>query len=399
MTIFNAPRQVWLLAAISAGVALGATLYMHSPSPKESSQSKPSVPEIGKIATDTLKVSQEQVKNLNPGPVVLQRFVNQREAIGMIDFNQDKTVQVFTAYQGRIAAVLVKAGDDVKAGQILYTVNVPDLVQAGSNLISTAGVLRTANETLRRAKELATLGSIPQKELDQNQSDQQTAEANYKATRKALGLFGLSEADINQIEKDKKPMAEMPIRSPLEGRVTARNATQGALVQPGVAPAPVTVSDMRHLWMVASVPESELADYRIGQALTVVVPAYPGRRFVGKISYIGDTVDPVTHRLILRADLNDAAHVLRQQMLANFNIDVGTPVTSQAVPLKGLARESDGSYIAWVTTDGLTFSRRAVQVGVTQDGMVQVTAGLKAGEVIARESALFLSNLYNTSSQ
>ncbi len=372
---------------------------MHSPDPKEISQSKPSSSDIGKIAAGILKVSQEQVKNLNPGPVVMQRFVNQREAIGMIDFNQDKTVQVFTAYQGRIAAVLVKAGDDVKAGQTLYTVNVPDLVQAGSNVISTAGVLHTANETLRRAKELTTLGSIPQKELDQNLSDQQTAEVNYKAARKAMGLFGLSEADINQVEKDKKPTAEMLIRSPLDGRVTARNAAMGTLVQPGVAPAPVTVSDMRQLWMVANVPESEMADYRVGQTLTVVVPAYPDRRFVGKISYIGDTVDPVTHRLVLRADLNDANHLLRQQMLANFSIDVGTPVTSLAMPLKGLARESDGSYIAWVTTDGLTFTRRAVTVGVTQDGMVQVTAGLKTGEVTARANALFLSNLYNTSSQ
>lgn len=399
MTIFKAPRQIWLLALIFSSVAVGTALYRHTPDPKEITQGNSSAPEIGKIATDTLKVSQEQVKNINPGPVVLQRFVNQREAIGMIDFNQDKTVQVFTAYQGRIAAVLVKAGDDVKAGQTLYTVNVPDLVQAGSNVISTAGVLRTANETLRRAKELTALGSIPQKEFDQNLSDQQTAEVNYKAARKTMDLFGLSEADINQVEKDKKPMAEMPIRSPLDGRVTARNAALGALVQPGVAPAPVTVSDMRQLWMVASVPESELADYRVGQALTVAVPAYPERRFAGKISYIADTVDPVTHRLTLRADLKDASHLLRPQMLANFSFDLGTPVTSLALPVKALARESDGSFSAWVTTDGLTFTRRAVKAGVTQDGMVQVTAGLKAGEITARESALFLSNLYNTSAQ
>lgn len=399
MTIFKAPRQVWLLAAIFAGMAIGAILYMHGQNPKERAQNQSSSPEIGKIATDTLKVSQEQVKNLNPGPVVLQRFVNQREAIGMIDFNQDKTVQVFAAYQGRIAAVLVKAGDDVKAGQTLYAINVPDLVQAGSNLISTAGVLHTANETLRRAKELATLGSIAQKELDQNLSDQQTAEVNYKAARKTLGLFGLIEADINQVERDKKPMAEMTIRSPLDGRVTARNAAVGALAQPGVAPAPVTVSDMRQLWMVASVPESELADYRIGQELIVAVSAYPDRRFAGKISYIGDTVDPVAHRLTLRADLKDATHLLRPQMLANFSIDLGAPVTSLALPVKALARESDGNYSVWVTTDGLTFTRRAVKTGITQDGMVQITAGLKAGEITARESALFLSNLYNTSAQ
>ncbi|WP_214278547.1 hypothetical protein, partial [Escherichia coli] len=57
------------------------------------------------------------------------------------------------------------------------------------------------------------------------------------------------------------------------------------------------------------------------------------------------------------------------------------------------ARESDGSFSAWVARDAQSFTRRKVVTGLTQDGWVQIVDGLKPGERIARERALFLSNL------
>lgn len=357
----------------------------------------------GKVAQDTVQIGGEQVAALDIGPVGERSFSNQRKAIGNIDFNQDKTVPVFTAYQGRIASVLVKAGDDVKAGQTLYTVNVPDIAQAATALISSAATLRNANETLRRARVLAGDNSIPQKELQQNESDQLSAEANYNAARKSLRLFGLSDGDVARIERDHAIDIEMPVRSPIAGRVTSRLAQVGLLVQPGNAPAPVTVSDMRTLWMMANVPESELALYKIGQPVSVRVQAYPDKTYAGRVSYVGDSVDANSRRLVVRADISDPAHELRPQMLADFSITVAAPVTGVAVPATAVVRESDGSNVVWVAGDADARSarlvRRKVELGRTEGGQVQITDGLRAGERIARTNALFLSNLYATDTQ
>jgi cobalt-zinc-cadmium efflux system membrane fusion protein len=85
-------------------------------------------------------------------------------------------------------------------------------------------------------------------------------------------------------------------------------------------------------------------------------------------------------------------------MLATFNIALGQPVSSVAVPANALAREGNGALSVWVTHEGTPagtrFKRRAVQAGLLQNGMVQITEGLKPGEKIARDKALFLSNLY-----
>jgi len=348
---------------------------------------------VAVLNADTVKLTPAQAAELKVGPVDAHPFEPRSEALGVIDFDQNHAVQVFSPYQGRVGRVRVSAGEDVRQGQILYTVQIPDLAQAASALIAAAGTLQVTTQTLERARGLAAGQSIPQKELQQNIADQQAADGAYRAARKTLGLFGLGSSDIDEIEKQRRVDTEMPVRSPMTGRVVARSAAEGLLVQPGAGNAPITVADVSKLWMVASVPESELALYHLGQKVSVTVAAYADKRFVGTLSYIGDMVDPTSHRITLRADVSDAEHLLRPQMLASFAIQLQAAQQDVAVPENALARESDGSFSAWVTQDSQSFTRRKVVTGMTQNGWVQVVSGLKAGERIAKDRALFLSNL------
>ncbi len=340
-----------------------------------------------------VKLAPEQVNELDVGPVESRTFALTRDAIGYIDFNQERTTQVFSPYQGRIGQIPVHAGEDVAQGQVLFTVLIPDLPQAAASLIAAAGSLNLTSETLRRAQKLIETQSIPLKELQQNIAEQQAADANYRAARKSLSLFGLSDQDIEAIESNRKIDTEMSVRSPYAGRVTVRAAAAGLLVQPGGA-APVTVSDISRLWMIASIPEAELASFHVNQAVRVTVAAYPDQVFTGAVNYIGDSVDPNTHRITVRADIADPRHLLKPQMFAKFTASIGVPMRSIAVPQEAVAREGDGSLSVWVTVDGTVFERRTVTTGIVQDNRVQILTGLSAGEKVARHRGLFLSNLY-----
>jgi cobalt-zinc-cadmium efflux system membrane fusion protein len=388
---------VWLWGGLVLVALVGVGYVFSQASVPEKAVKVAPVPVI-RTGVDEVQLTAEQVLELNVGSVGVQTFELKREAIGNIDFNQDMAVQVFSPYQGRIGSILVRAGDDVTAGQVLYTVQIPDLPVAASMLISAAGTLKVTSQTLRRAQALVESQSIPLKELQQNTADQQAAEAAYQAARKTLSLFGLVNKEIEEIEAKHKIDTEMPIRSPFAGRVTARAGAVGQLVQPGSGSAPLTVANLQTLWMVASVPESELASYQLGQPVSVKVPAYPDTTFSGKVTYIADVADAVTHRVVVRADVGNAKRLLKPQMLATFNITLGQPVSSVAVPANALAREGNGALSVWVSQEGTPavtrFKRRAVQAGMLQNGMVQITEGLKPGEKIARDKALFLSNLY-----
>jgi cobalt-zinc-cadmium efflux system membrane fusion protein len=214
---------LWVaVAAVCAAAAVGIwTMGSHQAS-AETEDPPPSV--AGKVQADVVRVAPDQVAALDVGSPQERPFENLRSTIGIIDFNQDRTTRVYSAQQGRIVQVLVKAGDDVKAGQTLYTVAVPEMAQAASALISSAATLRSANETLGRAETLAQENSIPQKELQQARAEQQTAQAAHDAARQGLRLFDLGDADIARIERDRQVGKEVAVKSPMDGRVTARSA-------------------------------------------------------------------------------------------------------------------------------------------------------------------------------
>jgi membrane fusion protein, heavy metal efflux system len=319
-------------------------------------------------------------------------FTVQREAVGNIDFNQEMAVQVFPPVQGKIISLFATIGDDVKKGQPLYTIDSPDLAQAGSNLISAAGTLSLTTRVLERDRKLREAQAIPEKELEQAVTDQQAAEAAFKAARQAVRIFGKTDAEMDRMIAQRKVDSVLVVRSPITGRVTARDAAPGLFVQPGSPPAPYTLADVSTMWMLANVAETDFPFLRLGDEVDVSVKAYPGRMFRGKVVRIGESVDPITHRVLVRSEVRDPKHELRPGMFATFVIRTDTAVRSPAVPLNGVVREGDGSMTVWVTTDRRRLVKRTVKVGLQQDGFDQILAGLTPGELVATEGALFLSN-------
>ncbi|MGA2938215.1 MAG: efflux RND transporter periplasmic adaptor subunit [Syntrophobacteraceae bacterium] len=344
------------------------------------------------LRAKSVELNETQVQSVKVEPAGEQTFVVQREAVGSIDFNEDMTVQVFSPYQGKIAGLFAKLGDEVVKGRKLYTIDSPDLGQAESILIAAAGVLELTTRTLARAKKLYETQGISRKDLEQAVSDQQSAEGALKAARNAVRLFGKTEAEIDQIVAKRKIDPIMVVPSPITGRITARNAAPGLLVQPGAVPAPYSVADVSTMWMLAYVMESDSPLFHPGQEVKVKVMAYADKVFEGKVSTIGAAVDPATHRLLVRSEILDPKHELRPGMFATFVIRTGDSVRATAVPAGGVVREGDGTMTVWVTTDNRTFVKRSVKVGLQQDGYDQIVAGLQPGESVATEGALFLSN-------
>ncbi|MDE2343357.1 MAG: efflux RND transporter periplasmic adaptor subunit [Betaproteobacteria bacterium] len=341
-----------------------------------------------------IDLSDSQARQIQVRSAETLTFAATRDAVGSIAFNDDKTVPVFPAYQGKISAIYTDVGQDVRKGAPLYAVESPDLLQAESTLITTAGVRDLTQRALDRAQQLYGVQGISEKDLQQAISDQQSAEGAYKAARDAVRIFGKTDAQINQIVLARRVDPLLLVSSPISGRVVSRNAAPGVLAQPGTAPAPFTIADISTLWMIANVSESDAPNLRLGQPVEVSLMAYPGRKFQGKITNIGAAVDPNTHRLAVRAEIGDPRHELRPGMLANFVIQTGMPANSPAVPVDSVVRENDGRMSVWVTGDHRRFYRRTVTLGLQQDGQYQILEGIKSGESVATEGAIFLSHAY-----
>ncbi len=399
-TILSGAALAVAVLVIAAGLYFSGYLGR---SKSEPSPEGPSSAQTQKGGDDTsqktVELNETQLKSVKVEPVGEQTFDVQREAVGSIDFNQDITVQVSSPWQGKIVDLFANLGDEVPKGRKLYTIDSPDLGQAESTLIAAAGVLELTTQTLARDRKLYETQGISQKEYEQAISDHQSAEGALRAARNAVRLFGKSEAEIDQIVARRKVDSIMVVPSPITGRITARNAAPGLLVQPGAAPAPYSVADISTMWMLAYVAESDSPLFHTGQEVKVKVLAWPDRVFTGKVSRIGATVDPTTHRLLVRSDVRDPKHELRPGMFATFVIRTGDSVRATAVPVDGVVREGDGTMTVWMTTDRKTFTQRNVKLGLEQNGYHQIVEGVQPGELVATEGALFLSNALRNASK
>jgi cobalt-zinc-cadmium efflux system membrane fusion protein len=342
----------------------------------------------------TVNLSPSQLSSIKIESVGSYLFPVEKEAVGNISFVDDLSVQVFPSFQGKILKSLVELGDEVKKGQPLYTIDSPDLIQAESILIGAAATYELTAKELARAKDLYTTNvGVPQREVEQAVSDEQTAEGALKAARDAVRVFGKSEAEINQVITSRRIDPVLVVPSPISGQITSFNGPPGLLVQPGNPPAPYTVANVSIKWMLANVVESDIPLFNVGQPVQVKVAAYSDRVFHGKISKIYAAVDPDTHRATIRSEIADPRNELRPGMLANFIIRVQGPVEATAIPANGAVREADGITTVWVTTDRHRFVQRVIRTGLRRNDQVQILDGLQRGELVVTDGAVFLSNM------
>ena len=341
----------------------------------------------------SVALSPQQLRLVSIETLGRQDFAQETAAVGYIDFDEDTTVQVFPPYQGKIVSTFVDLGDTVRKGQPLYTIESPDLMAASSTLIAADAAEIANRKALDRASRLRQTQGVSEQSLEQAVNAEATSNAALQAARAAIAVYGKSAQDIIA---HRKVDSLLVVRSPISGKVIARNAQPGLLVQPGAAPAPFAVGDTAAMWVVANASETDAAKFHVGQPVEVSVSALPDRTLTGRIETIAANVDPNTHTVALRATVRDPQNLLRDGMLANFAVRTGATQSGLALPADGVVREGDGTLTAWVTTDRQHFTQRVITVGLSRDGVDQILTGLRPGEQVVTKGAVFLDNMLSS---
>src|SRR5262249_24459711 len=175
-------------------------------------------------APGAVELFETQLKAVKVEVAAERDFPIEKSAVGSVDFNQEMLTQVFTPYQGRIVGLFAKVGDEVKKGQPLFAIDSPDLVQASSTMISSAGVLELTTRNLERLKMLYESRAASLKELEQSKSDNQTAQGAYRAARDAVRIYGKTDAEIDRIVEERRGDPAFAVSPPISGPLHAPQA-------------------------------------------------------------------------------------------------------------------------------------------------------------------------------
>jgi len=359
-------------------------------------------------AAGTFRPTGEQWAGFKIEPVRLVSFRPEQVTEGNNAIDDDLTTPVFSPYSGRVIKLIAKLGDYVEPGAPLFAIQASEFVQAQNDLITALANLQTARSQLAQAQTnekrghdlyLAQGGAL--KDWQQAQTDLVTTQNTVRsddialaAVRNRLRILGKADKEIASLEA--QPTQKLDpvtiVSAPIGGTITQRQIGLGQYINStaGGASNPVyTIGNLSTVWLIANVREADAPLMRIGQAVEVHVLAFPGRVFQAKISWVAPSIDPNTHRLSVRADVENPDGALKPGMFANFSIITGEAQTAPAVPQSAIVYEGDTAHV-WVAGDDGTIAARSVRTGQIADGMVEILAGLSPGEKIVTSGALFI---------
>jgi cobalt-zinc-cadmium efflux system membrane fusion protein len=189
------------------------------------------------------------------------------------------------------------------------------------------------------------------------------------------------------------------VTAPIAGTVTQRQVGPGQYIQSiatGASNPVYTIGDLSKVYLIANIREADANSVRVGDPIEVRVPANPDRVFTATLSWVGPAVDPNTHRLPVRAFLDNSDGALKPMMFATFTIVTGEPVTAPAVPQSAVIYEGENARV-WVVGANGTLLLRRVKTGRVRDGMVEILSGLSGGEKVVTKGTVFIDRAGGTS--
>jgi cobalt-zinc-cadmium efflux system membrane fusion protein len=340
----------------------------------------------------TFRATPQQMKTLTVEPVGVHSFISEELTEGKIAVNGDHTTPLYSPYSGRVMRVIAGLGDTVKSGAPLATLEASEFVQAQNDLNTAAAQVKLAriNETRKHALYDAKGGSL--QDWQQAQADLVTTETALNSVRNRLRILGKSDAEISDLEAAKAINPVATLAAPIAGVVVDRQIGPGQYLQAGGGTPVFTIADPSTVWLLANVRESDAGLVNLGQAVEVRVPAYPMREFKARVTYVAALIDPNTHRLPVRAEIDNRDGALKPEMFASFRILTSEATESPAVPAAAVVYEGEMAHVWVVAGDGL-LAYRAIRTGRNNGGLIEVLDGLKAGEQIITKGGLFIDQV------
>lgn len=310
---------------------------------------------------------------------------------GRIDFDEQRLARIGATVTGRVTDIDALLGQSVRKGDVLARLNSSELSSQQLAYLKARAQLELNRRNAERAKALFEADVIGAAELQRRESEYQISKAETRAASDQLQLLGVSPEAIDRLSKQGEVNSVTPVAATMSGVVVERKLAQGQVVQP--ADSLFVVADLSRLWAVAQVPEQQVSQVKAGQAVSIEVPALGNEKLVGKLIFVGQTIDPETRTVLVRTELDNRDGRLKPAMLASMLIEA-KPVERLVVPASAVVRESDEDHVFIAEGEG-AFRLAKVKLGPEQGGVRVVQSGLKGGEKLVVDGAFHLNNERN----
>ncbi len=309
---------------------------------------------MGPIMINPMK---QQLIGVKKYTVQEKKLVKTIRTVGRVEYDERILREVNLKIEGWIERLYANyTGKYVRKGEPLFKLYSPELLNAQEEYL------------------LATSG--------------RTSSSLKSSAKTKLLLWDISESQINQLEKSKKPTTRIDILSPTSGYIISKSIIEGGHVKPGQTL--LQIADIKNVWILGDIYEYELPLIKLGQNVTITSQSFPGRYYSGTIAYIYPNLNLQTRSVKIRIELENPEEILKPGMFTNIQIEVDMGI-HLAVP-ESAVLNSGVRKVVFVSKGNGIFIPNEVELGSLVNGYYPVRKGLAKGDVVVRSANFFLDS-------
>ncbi|MCX6280581.1 MAG: efflux RND transporter periplasmic adaptor subunit [Bacteroidetes bacterium] len=321
------------------------------------------------ICLDTVKV--EEVRN----EILLT---------GKITFDENHIAKISPMTGGIVESMNVELGDFVRKGQILAVIRSIETAEYSNQFTTASSNYEIAKKSAELTKEMYQNGLASEKDYLTSQQELIKAQGELQRIKEILSMYGDESAK------------RYTVKSPIDGIIVERNATKNMIFRTEDAQNAIfTIADLRYVWALGNVSESDIPDVQPGYQARVTTVSYPDKVYDGKISRIMSVIDTASKVMKVRIELTNPDYLLKPEMFANITVyyNEGHKVMA-CIPSESLIFDKNRYFVMVFHGKG-KIETREVDVYHPVGDRTYIESGLKAGELVVSKNALVVYNALN----
>ncbi|MEY4876810.1 MAG: hypothetical protein RL708_1959 [Bacteroidota bacterium] len=299
---------------------------------------------------------------------------------GQITYDQDKVVKIFPYASGQVMDVKVTIGDYVHAGQTLAILKSAEIAGTNSDLAGAKADMEIAKKNMEQTEQLYKSGISSEKDFLEAKQNYDRAKAALTKSQSIGALYGSTGIGSDYI-----------IKAPISGYVVEKKIATGMTVRTDAADNLFTISDLKDVWVMANVFETDIEKVKEGYEAAITTLAYKDKIFKGRIERVSEVLDPDNKVLKVRVRIPNDGLLLKPDMFAQVIVTNKEKLEATVIPSAAVIFEF-GKYFVIKYKSNCDLSVSQINIIKEVEGRTYVRSGIKKGDKVLSAGQLLVYN-------
>ncbi|MBS1782076.1 MAG: efflux RND transporter periplasmic adaptor subunit [Bacteroidetes bacterium] len=335
-----------------------------------------------KVENETFVLSDTMARMIQLDSVRFCTMDYELSLSGEVNFNENSVIKIFPRGSGQVLESKVSLGDKVRRGQVLAVIRSADVAGNYADLNSTTADVMIAKRQLDNTEGLYQNGIASEREFTEAKENYQKALSAKNKVVSAININGGGNSNAN---------GQYILTSPIDGYVVEKKINAGDFIRPDNGENLFTISDLKDVWVMANVYETDIPKVRQGYSVKVIPSAYGDKVLYGKIDQVSQVIDPQSKAMRVRIVLPNNDMLLKPDMFVRVVVSNVEGTRALCIPSKSLISQEGKNYVViYNSKNDLKVSE--VSVLHTVNNQTFVGGGVEAGQWLVTDKQLFIFN-------